>query len=72
VRHAHIAIIDGVQDLATCVHGTNQAREGEYLDTEPFIDAVATHFEKVMKEMEGEHVFSQVHTAFLLMKTCML
>lgn len=39
-----------MQDLAICVHGTNKVDPSTYLNTEPFMDAVAVNFEKVMKK----------------------
>lgn len=39
---------DMTKDLAICVHGTTKVDPSTYLNTEPFMDAVAARFEKEM------------------------
>lgn len=48
---ATIATMEGgalTKDLAICVHGTTAVDASTYLNTEPFMDAVAARFEKEM------------------------
>jgi isocitrate dehydrogenase len=52
LEEATIATIeDGkmTKDLAICVHGTTKVDPSTYLNTEPFMDAVAERFEQAMR-----------------------
>jgi isocitrate dehydrogenase len=51
LEEATIATIEDGQmtkDLAICVHGTTKVDPSTYLNTEPFMDAVAAKFEAAM------------------------
>jgi isocitrate dehydrogenase len=51
LEKATIATIEGgavTKDLAICIAGTTKVAPSQYLQTEPFMDAVAGHFAREM------------------------
>lgn len=50
------------KDLVACIHGLANVKEGSYLNTEDFLQAIAEQLERSYKKWEVANIAQHTHT----------